>query len=148
MSANTGTKRPKAYDPREEAKKPAKKTKGPPTLPKPQAGPAPGPSHQETGPTEGPGQEATSNPQPSSNIRTEQEMEAEARQTALDLGFVLLLSENPEKALQEAKTEFEREEAMNAIKTKRVVSTPAQTCLLYTSPSPRDRQKSRMPSSA
>ena len=27
-------------------------------------------------------------------------------------------------------------------------STPLQTCLLYTSPSPRDRQKSRMPSSA
>ena len=27
-------------------------------------------------------------------------------------------------------------------------ATPAQTCLLYTSPSPRDRQKSRMPSSA
>ena len=25
---------------------------------------------------------------------------------------------------------------------------PARTCLLYTSPSPRDRQKSRMPSSA
>ena len=25
---------------------------------------------------------------------------------------------------------------------------PAKTCLLYTSPSPRDRQKSRMPSSA
>ena len=25
---------------------------------------------------------------------------------------------------------------------------PAGTCLLYTSPSPRDRQKSRMPSSA
>ena len=25
---------------------------------------------------------------------------------------------------------------------------PANTCLLYTSPSPRDRQKSRMPSSA
>ena len=25
---------------------------------------------------------------------------------------------------------------------------PSQTCLLYTSPSPRDRQKSRMPSSA
>ena len=54
-------------------------------------------------------------------------MEAEARQTALDLGFVLLLSENPEKALQEAKTEFEREEAMNAIKTKRIVSTLIQT---------------------
>ena len=27
-------------------------------------------------------------------------------------------------------------------------AAPAQTCLLYTSPSPRDRQKSRMPSSA
>ena len=27
-------------------------------------------------------------------------------------------------------------------------SSPAGTCLLYTSPSPRDRQKSRMPSSA
>src|SRR5678810_966760 len=26
--------------------------------------------------------------------------------------------------------------------------TPSTTCLLYTSPSPRDRQKSRMPSSA
>ena len=28
------------------------------------------------------------------------------------------------------------------------LQTPLQTCLLYTSPSPRDRQKSRMPSSA
>ena len=27
-------------------------------------------------------------------------------------------------------------------------STPSRICLLYTSPSPRDRQKSRMPSSA
>ena len=27
-------------------------------------------------------------------------------------------------------------------------ATPAEYCLLYTSPSPRDRQKSRMPSSA
>ena len=129
MSANTGTKRPKAYDPREEAKKPAKKTKGPPTMPKPQAGPAPGPSQQAPGPSHqmpGPRDEpeVSDNPQP--DTRTEQEMEAEARQTALDLGFVLLLSENPEKALQEAKTELEREEAMNAIKTKRIVSTIIQ----------------------
>ena len=29
-----------------------------------------------------------------------------------------------------------------------VTVAPAQACLLYTSPSPRDRQKSRMPSSA
>ena len=28
------------------------------------------------------------------------------------------------------------------------LSVPLETCLLYTSPSPRDRQKSRMPSSA
>ena len=28
------------------------------------------------------------------------------------------------------------------------IDTPESSCLLYTSPSPRDRQKSRMPSSA
>ena len=31
---------------------------------------------------------------------------------------------------------------------KEEISVLANTCLLYTSPSPRDRQKSRMPSSA
>ena len=31
---------------------------------------------------------------------------------------------------------------------RKYVSEPCYTCLLYTSPSPRDRQKSRMPSSA
>ena len=31
---------------------------------------------------------------------------------------------------------------------QRLISPPDRTCLLYTSPSPRDRQKSRMPSSA
>ena len=30
----------------------------------------------------------------------------------------------------------------------KLVSTPLKTCLLYTSPSPRDRTRSRMPSSA
>ena len=29
-----------------------------------------------------------------------------------------------------------------------IKAAPVETCLLYTSPSPRDRQKSRMPSSA
>ena len=33
-------------------------------------------------------------------------------------------------------------------KGQRVAINPITTCLLYTSPSPRDRQKSRMPSSA
>ena len=32
--------------------------------------------------------------------------------------------------------------------SRELVWVPASTCLLYTSPSPRDRQKSRMPSSA
>ena len=31
---------------------------------------------------------------------------------------------------------------------RRLIVTTPKTCLLYTSPSPRDRQKSRMPSSA
>ena len=31
---------------------------------------------------------------------------------------------------------------------RQAVTNPTKTCLLYTSPSPRDRQKSRMPSSA
>ena len=34
------------------------------------------------------------------------------------------------------------------ITTKRYAAEKVNTCLLYTSPSPRDRQKSRMPSSA
>ena len=125
MNSNTGNKRPQSFDPREEAKKPAKKTKGPTTLPKPkaQAGPTPGPStqpetSQATGPDPGHPDMGTS------TYRTEQEMEAEARQTALDLGFVLLLSENPEKALETAKTEFEKEEALRAIQTKKVVRHP------------------------
>ena len=32
--------------------------------------------------------------------------------------------------------------------TVKIIKEPEITCLLYTSPSPRDRQKSRMPSSA
>ena len=35
-----------------------------------------------------------------------------------------------------------------AIEQKSTSHNPRSTCLLYTSPSPRDRQKSRMPSSA
>ena len=34
------------------------------------------------------------------------------------------------------------------IERERGITIKAQNCLLYTSPSPRDRQKSRMPSSA
>ena len=37
---------------------------------------------------------------------------------------------------------------ISGIETARAIRTMTVTCLLYTSPSPRDRQKSRMPSSA
>ena len=46
---------------------------------------------------------------------------------------------------------FGLHESLNATKTKvELMSKDLEenTCLLYTSPSPRDRQKSRMPSSA
>ena len=36
----------------------------------------------------------------------------------------------------------------HAVITDRLISVDPDCCLLYTSPSPRDRQKSRMPSSA
>ena len=45
----------------------------------------------------------------------------------------------------------QQEDIKNAIECMRkggVILYPTDTCLLYTSPSPRDRQKSRMPSSA
>ena len=38
--------------------------------------------------------------------------------------------------------------AVKAVRASIEANDPAQACLLYTSPSPRDRQKSRMPSSA
>ena len=42
----------------------------------------------------------------------------------------------------------ERRWATNSETVASMGTTAARTCLLYTSPSPRDRQKSRMPSSA
>ena len=52
----------------------------------------------------------------------------------------------------EAATRYKSRNRKNAIKPKRAesrsINTYSSTCLLYTSPSPRDRQKSRMPSSA
>ena len=37
---------------------------------------------------------------------------------------------------------------LNALEQLETIKEQSKTCLLYTSPSPRDRQKSRMPSSA
>ena len=72
--------------------------------------------------TPAPKAKAAENPPQGSNIRTEQELEAEARQTQLDLGFILVLSEDPQKALQIAKTDLEREAAINAIEVQKIVS--------------------------
>ena len=65
---------------------------------------------------------AASGPTPSTSLRTEQELEAEARQTQLDLGFIMVLSEDPQKALQIAKTDLEKEAAVNAIEVQKIVS--------------------------
>ena len=44
--------------------------------------------------------------------------------------------------------EIELEEKFENMGAQMVKEVASKTCLLYTSPSPRDRQKSRMPSSA
>ena len=52
---------------------------------------------------------------------------------------------------KEAKKRFKLKKVIWAITKKnpfKIESKTSVTCLLYTSPSPRDRQKSRMPSSA
>ena len=90
-NANASSKRPrqsadKTFDPRDEAKKPAKKTKPAPTVaPKPKAtGPVTGPRPTTQAQAQAQAQ-AHPDPQPEdSSIRTEQELNAEARQTALD----------------------------------------------------------------
>ena len=56
-----------------------------------------------------------------------------------DVGFADRMQEQPQK------------EALLALLVRAARDNPGQPddpCLLYTSPSPRDRQKSRMPSSA
>ena len=47
-----------------------------------------------------------------------------------------------------AKGHLAKWEAMKAEKIEQLADAMPKRCLLYTSPSPRDRQKSRMPSSA
>ena len=46
------------------------------------------------------------------------------------------------------KIDFYRKKNDMKAKVERIEYDPNRSCLLYTSPSPRDRQKSRMPSSA
>ena len=49
---------------------------------------------------------------------------------------------------QEAENDEDRRELKIAIESLETIIDKDRVCLLYTSPSPRDRQKSRMPSSA
>ena len=57
----------------------------------------------------------------------------------------LEVTEEPEKETQEVTLEPEKETQEVALEPEKETQ---EVCLLYTSPSPRDRQKSRMPSSA
>ena len=43
---------------------------------------------------------------------------------------------------------FGVDRALGCLEALKIIENPSRNCLLYTSPSPRDRQKSRMPSSA
>ena len=63
-----------------------------------------------------------------------------------DLGVTMVLNPWDEFAVEEALQLQERFEGETTVLT--LGSADATDCLLYTSPSPRDRQKSRMPSSA
>ena len=68
--------------------------------------------------------------------------------TGVQKAAILLITLGPEKAATIFKhlKEDEIEELTLEIANTRSVSP--QTCLLYTSPSPRDTERSRMPSSA
>ena len=65
------------------------------------------------------------------------------------LGTMTFGEQNTEKEAHE-QLSFALANGINFIDTAEMYAIPPrkETCLLYTSPSPRDRQKSRMPSSA
>ena len=71
------------------------------------------------------------------------EAAAQAQQVDTQPGSVVLPTEQIEERVPSATTTVSTE----ALESTDAPNTP-NTCLLYTSPSPRDRQKSRMPSSA
>ena len=62
--------------------------------------------------------------------------------------FILIFSEITPKTMAAVKPESFAKRSSLLLKTLLYVLRPLIACLLYTSPSPRDRQKSRMPSSA
>ena len=89
-------------------------------------------------PQEDPNQQQPGNEVPSDGMGETQPGEngTEADDGALDLGLVLSWKR------------YGSERYRSLCPANRTVRQDVRTCLLYTSPSPRDRQKSRMPSSA
>ena len=65
-----------------------------------------------------------------------------------DLFMPLLTHVNPKIRMLAAKNVGKLKNEKFLTELSQFASTEKNTCLLYTSPSPRDRQKSRMPSSA
>ena len=64
------------------------------------------------------------------------------------LGSVLYNYRSTKEVTLETMINHSKSVRLGVKKSLMVVDMPYNTCLLYTSPSPRDRQKSRMPSSA
>ena len=64
------------------------------------------------------------------------------------LDFVMVGSDDHEKSGDFYDAVFEPLKLKRVLKTQKYLGYAHSSCLLYTSPSPRDRQKSRMPSSA
>ena len=66
--------------------------------------------------------------------------------TVLALAAILAMAQ--EQALALSLSDLTNAEASTGLKAALEKGARSAVCLLYTSPSPRDRQKSRMPSSA
>src|SRR5674476_161830 len=62
--------------------------------------------------------------------------------------FVVTLDRRSKKRFAVGARKFVAAFTINAGGARAILDAETETCLLYTSPSPRDRQKSRMPSSA
>ena len=78
-----------------------------------------------------------------------EQKEKDAQRTARDKANLQIEKDRAEYKKQKAKVEASRLRAKNYITTKLgKLGALKTTCLLYTSPSPRDRTRSRMPSSA
>ena len=60
----------------------------------------------------------------------------------------VILADAFDSKIDEIRAEINRNDLKSAINLLKKIKVGNDTCLLYTSPSPRDRTRSRMPSSA